>query len=155
MGILEDSIRRAAADVGFAMAGFARVERLAAREEFYSQWLAQGRHGTMGYLARAPERRFDPRALDPHFRSVVSLGWPYAPTVAPRVDWRSELRGRIASYALGPDYHDHVLKAARIVASAIESLRAGAVTRAYVDNGPVFEREWAARARLGWFGKTQ
>ncbi len=108
----------------------------------------------MAYLAREPEWRLDPRAIDGRFRSVVSLGWSYAAPVAPQLDWKAELRGRIAAYALGPDYHDHVLKAARTVAAAIELMRPGAVTRAYVDTGPVFEREWAARSGLGWFGRN-
>ena len=154
MGILEENVQRIARDAGFAIAGFSRVERLSGREDFYSRWLQEGRHGAMAYLAREPERRFDPRVLDRRFRSVISLGWPYAPPIPPRVDWRVEMRGRIAAYALGPDYHDYVLKAGRTVAAAIESLHPGAVTRTYVDTGPVFEREWAAQSRLGWFGKN-
>jgi epoxyqueuosine reductase len=150
----EARIESAALEAGFAMVGFARIERLREREQFYSRWLDDGRAGTMGYLARAPERRFDPRAINSQFRSVVSLGWPYSPPSPPSVDWRAEMRGRIAAYAFGPDYHDYVLKAARRVAAVIESLSAGAITRAYVDTGPVFEREWAARGRLGWFGKN-
>jgi epoxyqueuosine reductase len=150
----EQIVERIAAHAGFALVGFSHVSRLNDREAFYSRWLEEGRHGAMGYLARDPERRFDPHVIDGRFTSVVSLGWPYAPPALPVVDWRAELRGRIAAYALGPDYHDYVLKAARVVAAAIESLRPGAVTRTYVDTGPVFEREWAARARLGWFGKN-
>jgi len=150
----EQIVRRVAAQAGFAFTGFSRIAPLRNREAFYARWLHEGRPGTMTYLARDPARRFDPRTIDARFRSVVSLGWSYAPPSPPRVDWRAELRGRIAAYALGRDYHDYVLKAARIVAAAIEALRAGTVTRAYVDTGPVFEREWAARARLGWFGKN-
>src|SRR5215831_14955602 len=150
----EQSIERIAVAAGFARIGFSRVKRLNDREAFYAQWLGQGRHGAMGYLAREPERRFDPRAIDMRFRSVVTLLWPYAPPSPPALDWRTELRGRIAAYALGPDYHAYVLKGARVVSAAIESLCPGALTRTYVDTGPVFEREWAARSRLGWFGKN-
>jgi epoxyqueuosine reductase len=64
------------------------------------------------------------------------------------------LRGRIAAYALGPDYHDTVLASARDVANAISAARPGTFTRVYVDTGPVFEREWAIEARLGWFGRN-
>ena len=150
----EQTVERIAAQAGFVGVGFSRVQRLNDREAFYAQWLGQGRHGAMGYLAREPQRRFDPRAIDRRFKSVVTLLWPYAPPSPPAVDWRAELRGRIAAYALGPDYHDYVLTGARGVAAVIESLCPGAVTRTYVDTGPVFEREWAARARLGWFGKN-
>jgi epoxyqueuosine reductase len=150
----EQTVERTAAEAGFARVGFSRIKRLNEREAFYTQWLRQGRHAAMHYLAREPERRFDPRAIDKRFKSVISLLWPYAPPSPPVVDWRAELRGRIAAYALGPDYHDYVLKGARVVSAAIESLCPGGVTRTYVDTGPVFEREWAARARLGWFGKN-
>jgi epoxyqueuosine reductase len=148
--IVESEARRA----GFAMVGFAALRRLDERADFYQRWLGAGRHADMEYLAREPARRLDPRLLDARFRSVISLGYPYAAPVAPRADWRAELRGRIAAYALGRDYHDHVLRAARTVAATIEAHRAGAVTRAYVDTGPVFEREWARQARLGWMGKN-
>jgi epoxyqueuosine reductase len=151
---LETSIVRAARREGFALVGFARLRRLAEREPFYSQWLADGRAGTMSYLAREPERRFDPRTLNPRFKSVVSLGYAYAAPAYPDIDWRAELRGRVAAYALGPDYHDYVLEHARAVSAALSSERPGAVTRVYVDTGAVFEREWAMRARLGWFGKN-
>jgi epoxyqueuosine reductase len=148
--IIESEARQA----GFVLVGFAALRRLDERGEFYRRWLDSGRHADMSYLAREPDRRLDPRLLDGRFRSVISLGYPFAAPAAPQCDWRTELRGRIAAYALGSDYHGYVLRAARTVAAAIESHRRGTVTRAYVDTGPVFEREWAAHARLGWMGKN-
>ena len=109
----------------------------------------------MTYLAKDPDLRFDPRRLDPRYKSVVSLGYPYAARAGtPNVDWRIEMRGRIAAYALGRDYHDVVKKRARRVGDVIRNLRPGSVTRTYVDTGPVFEREWASQSRIGWFGKN-
>ena len=109
----------------------------------------------MTYLAKDPELRFDPRRLDARYKSVVSLGYPYAARAGtPNVDWRTEMRGRIAAYALGRDYHDVVKKRARRVGDIIRQLRPGSVTRTYVDTGPVFEREWASASRIGWFGKN-
>src|SRR5215813_8008224 len=147
-------IEAAAHALGFATIGFAPLEPLHLREQFYADWLRDGRHGQMSYLARDPQRRIDVTLLDRRFRTIISLAWPYHAPQPPRMDWRAELRGRIAAYALGLDYHDNVLKAARAFCVAIESLNPGAVTRPYVDTGPVFEREWAARGRLGWFGKN-
>jgi epoxyqueuosine reductase len=151
---LEQRIADSALRLGFALVGFARVKRLAAREAFFRQWLSEGRAGEMKWLAREPERRLDPRVLDPRLGSVISLAHPYAAPRLPTLDWRSELRGRIAAYALGPDYHDVVLKKARLVASAVKSEAPGSTVRVYVDTGPVFEREWAVEARLGWFGRN-
>lgn len=150
---LEQEIIAAARAEGFVLVGFAKLRGLP-REEFYSRWLAEGRHGEMAYLAREPERRFDPRRLDPRLRSVISLGFPYQAPPLANVDWRREMRGRIASYALGDDYHDRVMAKARIVATDLQRLRPDTLTRLYVDTGPVFEREWAREASLGWFGKN-
>lgn len=155
MTSLAQSIVKAAHALGFSMVGFARLYRLEHREEFFRRWIDDGRAGEMAWLTRDPERRCEPRRLDPRLRSVISLAYPYAAPTPPRVDWRSELRGRIAAYALGPDYHDTVLRQARLVADHLEvNLQPGAVTRLYVDTGPVFEREWASEARLGWFGRN-
>lgn len=154
MTALEHRIRQAAWNHGFTLVGFARLRRLVEREAFFEDWLAQGRAGEMGWLARDPQRRFDPRALDMRLCSVVSLGFPYRAPAIPEVDWRTEMRGRIAAYALGPDYHDTVLANARKVADEISAAEPDAVLRTYVDTGPVFEREWAAEARLGWFGRN-
>jgi|SRR5579875_857883 epoxyqueuosine reductase len=153
MGRLEDEIAAAARARGFTLVGFAPLRRLP-RQEFYSRWLGQGRHGEMAYLARDPERRLDPRRLDPRLRSVISLGFPYQAPAPSRLDWRREMRGRIASYALADDYHDRVMEQARAVAAELQRMRPGALTRLYVDTGPVFERDWAREAGLGWFGKN-
>jgi epoxyqueuosine reductase len=151
---LEREITAVARASGFALVGFARLRRLEHREAFFQGWIDEGRAGEMGWLAREPERRFDPRRLEPQLRSVVSLAFPYSAPAPPQCDWRKELRGRIAAYALGSDYHDVVLERAQNVAASVEALRPGAITRIYVDTGPVFEREWAAEARLGWFGRN-
>jgi epoxyqueuosine reductase len=87
-------------------------------------------------------------------RSVISLAYPYRASHPPRIDWQRELRGRIASYAFGADYHDVVLNKAEKVAAALATLRPGSISRTYVDTGPVFEREWAVESGLGWFGKN-
>jgi epoxyqueuosine reductase len=154
VAFLQKTISDAALAQGFVLVGFAPIRRLSEHEQFFRQWIADGRPADMAWLAREPERRFDPRLLDPRLRSVISLAFPYAAPVPPSVDWRAELRGRIAAYALGPDYHDTVLGKARIVADVVIAARPGASARVYVDTGPVFEREWAANARLGWFGRN-
>lgn len=154
MNVSGELVTRAANELGFVLVGFARLRPLDEREAFYRRWLADGGHASMAYLAREPERRFDPRRLDARLKSVVSLGYPYAARATPSVDWRGEMRGRIAAYALGRDYHDVVKRRALALAKMIAQLRPGSVTRTYVDTGPVFEREWAAESRIGWFGKN-
>jgi epoxyqueuosine reductase len=154
MNLLREAVTRTAIEQGFALIGFARLHPLSEREDFYREWLDSGGNASMTYLAKEPELRFDPRRLDSRYKSVVSLAYPYAARATPKVDWRSEMRGRIAAYALGRDYHDVVKKRARAVGNVIRQLRRGSTTRTYVDTGPVFEREWASQSRIGWFGKN-
>ena len=154
MARLEEKIADSALRLGFALVGFARVEKLFGREAFFRRWLDEGRAGEMGWLGRESERRLDPRILDQRLRGVISLAYPYAAPKTPILDWRSQLRGRIAAYALGPDYHGIVLKRARLVADRLKAETPESISRVYVDTGPVFEREWAAEARLGWFGRN-
>ena len=154
MSNLEAIVRETARAQGFVLTGFAPLLRLEHRDEFFHRWLADGRTAEMAWLARAPNRRLDPRIIDPRLRSVISLAFPYPAPAPPPIDWKSDLRGRIAAYAMGPDYHTVVLARAQAVAKALESARPAIVTRTYVDTGPVFEREWAAQARIGWFGRN-
>src|SRR5579863_10730494 len=152
MDLSPETLTRAANEQGFVLVGFARLRPLDEREHFYRHWLAAGGNASMTYLARDPERRFDPRRLDPRYKSVVSLGYPYAVHATRDVDWRAEMRGRIAAYALGRDYHEVVKQRARRVGDVLRQL--GSITRTYVDTGPVFEREWASQSHIGWFGKN-
>jgi epoxyqueuosine reductase len=154
MKFVEESVVASAEEQGFILTGFAPLRSLDERREFFDRWRAEGRSAQMTWLAREPERRINPQILDPRLRCVVSLAYPYTPPRPPDLDWRAELRGRIAAYALGPDYHDVVLRKARVVADALASAAPGALSRVYVDTGPVFEREWAAEARIGWFGRN-
>lgn len=146
-------IREAAALLGFVHCGFAALEPLP-RRRFLRDWLAEGRAGEMTYLHRRFHGRLDPRQLFPWARSVVSLAYPYPPPPLPPGDWRTELRGRIAAYAFGNDYHDEIGDRLRRLATQIAGLLPGGEARAYVDTGPVLEREWGYRSGLGWFGKN-
>jgi epoxyqueuosine reductase len=150
----EEIITAAARAAGFPLVGFAPLAPLA-RGAFFTAWLAQGRAGEMSYLARGRETRLDPSRAFPWARAMISLAYPYRPPPPPLVhDWRSTLRGRIAAYALGPDYHETVLALLRALAARLGSAFPGARFRPYVDTGPIVEREWGMRAGLGWIGKN-
>src|SRR5262245_40678039 len=103
----EEQIAADARDVGFPLTGCASLAALP-RSSFFRDWLDQGRAGEMRYLERAPERRLDPRLAWPRARGVITLAFPYRPPPPPPADWQRTLRGRIAAYAAGTDYHDTV-----------------------------------------------
>lgn len=149
----EEQIRAQAAALGFTLCGFTRLTPLP-RERFFTDWLAQGYAGEMGYLAREPERRLNPAIPFPQARSVICLGYPYAPPRLPDIDWRRELRGRIAAYTAGTDYHETLKSKLLTLLRFLTARHPDLWARPYVDTGPLLEREWAVRSGLGWFGKN-
>src|SRR5262249_18003347 len=58
----------------------------------------------------------------------------------------------IARYARGRDYHNGVRKKLRRLAAFVRGL--GADARPLIDDAPILERAWAARAGLGFVGKN-
>lgn len=150
---LKQEIRQAASQLGFSRCRFARCEGLP-HAEFVRRWVAEGQAGEMAYIERGLAKRLDPRLLVPEVRSIISVAYRYRPPPAPAVDWREQLRGRIAAYALGPDYHDVMAKQLGALAHLIGGLGTGVIARGYIDTGPVLEREWAAKSGVGWFGKN-
>jgi len=143
-------VKEEALRLGFAFAGVTTPDP-PPHLEVYRQWIADGRHGEMAYLARprALERREDPRRILPECRSILILAWPYPPPA------ESKKRGRVAAYAQGRDYHDVLLAKLRSLVSSLEARMGGAFPfRLYTDTGPLLERELAQRAGLGWIGKN-
>ncbi len=124
--------------------------------DFYSRWLAEGRHGDMAYLARpdAVARRADLRGTLPEVRSVVVVGLEYLADAAPEAD-QVPGTGVIARYARGQDYHRVIERRLLTLLDRIAASADVPVTgRAYVDTGPLLERELGSRAGLGWLGKN-
>jgi epoxyqueuosine reductase len=114
----------------------------------FEAWLDAGHAGEMAYLERGRAQRLDPRRVLPGARAVIACALNYhqgRDAVGPP---------HVARYAWGADYHD--VMAPRLAALRDELLASapGSAGRAYVDTGPVLERELAARAGLGWIGKN-
>lgn len=132
--------------LGFDAAGIAKLGEPATRAAF-DAWIAEGRHGEMGYLAgEGAVLRRDARLPHP--------GATYAVVVAASYGGR-EPSGPVARYARGDDYHDVLRERVRELHRWLEREVGGHVNaRPYVDSGPILERDLAQRAGLGWFGKN-
>ncbi len=115
------------------------------------RWLASGYAGTMAYMHRQEARRLAPATILPGAtRAVVVRRDYYLPDTPPPGG-----AGHVAKYARGRDYHDALRSSLDALADYIRSLGSGGtIVRAYVDAGPVPERELAQRAGLGWIGKN-
>jgi epoxyqueuosine reductase len=115
----------------------------------------------MSYLERTRHDRLDPSRLLPGARAVVAVALSYnsrESATAARAGSRdgestAAPRMGVARYAGSADYHDVIRPRLDALARFIEGA-AGARSRAAVDTSAVLERDLAARAGLGWFGKN-
>ena len=147
-------IKNEAERLGFDLVGIAPATP-SARAGAFQVWLDAGHQADMGWLARAPERRLAPAVALPGARSAVVVGLSYAVAPPPAERWDHPLHGRVARYAWGPDYHEVLLPMLQELGRFLEAGAGRPVAwRAYVDTGPVLERELAARAGLGFIGRN-
>jgi len=150
MTYVAGQIKLWAADAGFDDCRIARAGE-ADHAGVFREWLAAGRLGDMDWLARASERRCDPRRVLSDCKSVISLALNYYPGRSPFRD--GHIGGyRIARYAWNNDYHDLIERSLRELDLKLQSL--GGVQKCYVDTGPVLERDFATSSGLGWNGKS-
>lgn len=141
----ERRLKAQALGIGFDLAGIATLGPVDTAPAFEA-WLADGHQGEMDYLRRGAELRQDTTRPEPGMRSALVVALDYG---------GKQPDGPVARYARGDDYH-------RLMWDKLDALLAwvraerGAATRgrAYVDTGPILERDLARRAGLGWFGKN-
>jgi epoxyqueuosine reductase len=143
-----------AAARGFDALGVSDVA-LGADAARLERWLAHGRHGEMGYMARHGTRRTRPDELIPGTVRVLSARMNYWPADARDAD--SALAdpdtGYVSRYALGRDYHKLMRNALQALADDIVARVGPMGYRVFVDSGPVLEKALARNAGLGWIGK--
>lgn len=143
------AVKEKSRELGLDRCGIAEAGSLD-EEDRFGQWLEQGYHAGMQWLARTQGVRQDIRQFLPQARSVVVVSHNYY------LDAPAESgvgAGRVARYAWGRDYHKVLYRRLRILSKFLQGIDPDAVSRICVDSGPVMERAWAARAGLGWIGK--
>ncbi|MFM5918410.1 MAG: tRNA epoxyqueuosine(34) reductase QueG [Novosphingobium sp.] len=155
---LKHDLKDEAARLGFAACGFAPAREDALVAERFEQWLGEGNHGSMAWMAERAAHRRSPQGLWDEARSVVALGMSYAPASDPLALADTPDRARISVYAQGKDYHDVVKKALKALARWLvaEAERRGlgeTQVKVFVDTAPVMEKPLGQAAGLGWQGK--
>ena len=132
-------IKELAYESGFALCGVARCDevdkRLVSR---FVGGLASGRYGSMEWMGRNLDLRFDPRKLVEGAASIIVCGMSYP------------LYGKslVASYAVGEDYHRSLVRSLAPLEHWLTSCGA-TQCRHFVDSAPVAERYWAVMAGIG------
>ncbi|MGE4480463.1 tRNA epoxyqueuosine(34) reductase QueG [Acidocella sp.] len=148
---LKNQIAAKAAELGFATTGFTRASLPPERLAWLQDFLAQGRHGGMGWMAERVDQRAHPQVLWPEALSVISLGFSYAPEGNALDNLTKPKVGNISVYARNRDYHDIVKGKLKHLAQFIATRGEG--VKVFVDTAPVMEKPLAEQAGLGWQGK--
>ncbi|MES2032802.1 MAG: tRNA epoxyqueuosine(34) reductase QueG [Pseudomonadota bacterium] len=146
------AIRNEALSLGFDVCGFASAADVWPAGERLETFVAEGLHGTMGWMADTLPRRAHPTGMWPDARSAIVLGINYGPDSDPLEALKTRSRGVISVYAQGDDYHELIKGRLKTLAGQIVARHGGAV-KVFVDTAPLMEKPLAQRAGLGWQGK--
>lgn len=150
MSSLKHQIREEAKKLGFSQVGFAKIEALEEESKRLKKWLDEGKQGKMDYLANHFEIRKDPSKLVHGAKTIICLSFNYH---FPNRDSGSK-QPKIASYALGKDYHKVLKKKLNLLLRWLKENAEVNSGRCFVDSAPILERYWAVKSGLGWQGKN-
>lgn len=139
MKLTSENISKLALETGFDACGLAPVHRLDDDAQFMDNWVAQGLHGEMDYLARNCDKRYDPSVLVPGAQTVVVCLLHFDKS--------------------GRDYHRKVKSLlykleARLKEEFGEDIVSPSHQHIFCDSAPMLERRWCVEAGLGFIGKN-
>lgn len=143
--------------VGFSDCRICRPDAVPQVMPRLQDFLDEGRHGQMSWMAERVHWRGAPDVLWPDAKSVIMLAENYGPDVDPRAVLEQKDRGAISVYAQHKDYHDVAKKRLKRLGRWLieEAGRAGhqIEIKVFVDTAPVPEKPLGMAAGLGWQGK--
>ncbi len=151
---LSRRVKEMARENGFDLVGISPVVPPPHGDSF-TEWLRRGFAGEMEYLERGANKRLHPGHFLPWAKSIVSVALNYYVPLHREDVPEDGIRGWISRYAWGDDYHQIIEdRLADLLAKIRAEAGPSVEGRAYVDTGPVLEREYSSLAGIGWIGKN-
>jgi len=145
------TVKKIGLDAGFDLVGITSATQ-SKHSDYFRSWLEAGRAGSMRFMKDRVEERLDPSLYLPGAQSVVCCAMNYAVPVEVSASLKDPVK--IARYALGVDYHEHIKPRLWKIADYIRTTFPGERTVSGVDTAPILERDLSARAGVGWVGKN-
>jgi len=160
LSTLAGQIRTWAHELGFGEVGITDTD-LSHAEPGLQQWLDDGCHGDMDYMAAHGMKRARPAELVPGTVRVISARMNYLPQDTDMNTWRAHEAARqhmpgeavVSIYARGRDYHKVMRNRLQQLADRVSQAIGPFGYRVFTDSAPVLEVELAQKAGLGWRGK--
>ena len=152
--MIVDKLQALGKALGFNAVGISNID-LSVAEQRLLDWLAQGYHGDMAWMAHHGSKRSRPAELVPGTLSVISVRMDYFPpdSVDAEMLLNHPERAYISRYALGRDYHKVLRQRLEKFAQQLQAEIGSFGYRVFTDSAPVLEKPLAVKAGLGWMGK--
>ena len=152
MSNIKQLITDIAFDLGFDAVGITLANELPESNEHFLSWRDRGFAGDMNYLLRENPINAKPKQILPDAKSLITLLVNYytKPPDDPGQDY-----ARVASYAVGKDYHKVLKKKIRQFQERIKKEISGDfLSKGFSDSVPLLEKSFARNSGLGFFGKN-
>lgn len=151
-----DIVHYAKEHLGFTQIGILPVSPAATFPQF-SDWLDHRYSADMNWLETEGRKakRASVDTILPQAKTVITLAYTYRTADLPSEILNDPARGIFARYTWGRDYH-HVIKKKllQLIDYLEQEIGETIIARAYVDTGPILERELAERAGIGFTGNN-
>ncbi len=123
-------------------------------KEHFLDWLKNGYHAELAYMEKNIEERLLPQNFKPWAKTIALFSMKYPNNMSPYIESGKKSNPKVAAYAKGMDYHHIAHKHLKNLEELLNPEQKENVFYGFVDTAPVFEREWAQKAGLGWSGKN-
>ena len=147
-----ENLARTAASEGLSRPYVTAARLHSKAGERLQQFLQQGHHGSMEWLAERVTQRQSPDSLWPEAKSAIIFAQTYGQGLDPMQRLQARSEGVISTYALNRDYHDVFKGKLKRLAQTFHQHTEHQV-KVFVDTAPVMEKPLAEQAGLGWQGK--
>lgn len=144
-------IKNLTTQVGFSDCGITSPKILTNNKTALEQWTLSGFNGEMKFLEQNNHIRENILNLYPETKSIIVCLLNYKQE---EPNNRNLPIGKVSHYALGIDYHFVIKDKLNNVLGKIQEKYPEAKGIAYTDSAPIFEKEYAKAAGLGWAGKN-
>jgi epoxyqueuosine reductase len=150
--LLKEVLKKEATQFGFSDLRFISARPLLEDEKLFHEWRDKGYAAEMSYMTRVQPINARPEFLLNSAKTLLIFTADYySPVPArPSLDY-----GRVASYAVGKDYHKVLKKKIQELTLHSEAFKnLLAQSRFFTDAVPLLEKSFAVKAGLGFQGKN-
>lgn len=152
---LTQLIKSKALDLGFDKIGISSPKNPLQHTDYYDDWIASEKNGTMRWLGNRVDERKDITKYHPEIKSIISVAINYYTGSSDEIVDKNDSGYKFSNYAWGYDYHAIIKNKLKELLEYIKKdLKVNTKGLVCVDTSPVMEKQWAKQADIGWQGKN-